>query len=272
MTSAYIQALLATMFAMLLVWEWQITRKGRIPGGKLRLTFDVFKSTIDVFVGTAEVLSISISIAAIVLISIKDSIGDGAQIALAHDMAVFSWSAYLFPSVINEMVQTETQKQATRMSVMIICMILYVIMGNMAGVLSVKFDHTSSWEVYCFWDIIPNERKVSLWFISLMGLLCILWFVVFIVVPTALDRFLPNVAGRLRTVRRSIRIYVALSTGLMMWFMLITITVVRQLLMAKSGYETQDSVWSFGQILALGTWLPVVLELYYLFRSKSDIS
>jgi len=54
-----------------------------------------------------------------------------------------------------------------------------------------------------------------------------------------------------------------------MWYMLITITVVRQLLLERSGFNTEDLTWSFGQILALGTWFPVFLEIAYLARESN---
>ena len=55
MISAYIQASLATMFAILAVWEWQIRRNGGRPNPNQQRLFDAFSGTLGLFVNTSLV-------------------------------------------------------------------------------------------------------------------------------------------------------------------------------------------------------------------------
>ncbi|KAK0613709.1 hypothetical protein B0T14DRAFT_526755 [Immersiella caudata] len=266
MTSAWIQAVLATTFALLSAWEWLLRRKGNVPGRKLQLVFSAFSEALDMFTNGGLILSLCINFAALVLISQRNNVGDGAQLALAHDMAVFSFAACGFPAIVHEEVHKENDKSGSRNLILLINFVLYAVVGNMAPVFSVKFEHTDSWEVYCFWDIIPTERRVTMLVVMIITYVLWTWLLLFFVLPWLLKKHFVKVAGWLKMGRKVVNIYIMAMTAFLMWYMLLTVTVVRQLLLQRSGFGSEDLRMSFGQILSLGTWLPVIIELYYLFK------
>ncbi|KAK3371095.1 hypothetical protein B0T24DRAFT_305137 [Lasiosphaeria ovina] len=268
MTSAWIQAVLATIFALLAAWEWFLRQKHTVAGKKLQLVFYAFNQALDVFVNGALILSLCINVAAFALMLQRQDVGDGAQLALAHDMVVFSFSACLFPAIMHEQVHGDSGRTGSRYLILFIDIILYLVVGNMAPIVSNKFESTDSWEVYCFWDIIPTERRFTGLIVWITSILFWAWVLLFFFLPWALKKPLPKVARWLKKGRKIMDVYIIGAYGFLTWYILITITVVRQLLLQRSGFGSEDLRWSFGQILSLGTWLPVLIELYYLFKSK----
>ncbi|KAK3391187.1 hypothetical protein B0H63DRAFT_520381 [Podospora didyma] len=242
MTSAWIQAVLATIFALLAAWEWFLRQKHTVPGKKLHLVFYAFNQALDVFVNGALILSLCINVAAFALMLQRKDVSDGTQLALAHDMVVFSFSACLFPTIMHEQVHGDSGRTGSRYLILFIDIILYLVVGNMVPIVSNKFESTDSWEVYCFWDIIPTERRFTSLIVWVTGILFWAW------------------------VLKIMDVYIIGVYGFLAWYILITITVIRQLLLQRSGFGSEDLRWSFGQILSLGTWLPVLIELYYLFK------
>lgn len=268
MTSAWIQAVLATIFALLVAWEWLLRRRGTVPGKNLQLVFFAFNQTLDVFVNGGLVLSLCINIAVLALMSQRKNLGDGAQLALAHNMAIFSLAACLFPAIMHESTHEENDKNGSRNLILFINCIPYTVVTNMAPVLSVKFENTDSWEVYCFWDIIPPERRVTILVAAIIAYLFWAWVLLFFLFPWALKKHFAKVAKWLKKGRKVMAIYIIVIYGFYMWYMLLAVTVLRQLLLHRSGFGSEDLRMSFGQILSLGTWLPVLIELYYSFKSK----
>src|SRR3569833_3370491 len=100
LASVYLQAVLATVFAAIPLWEWYLRKRGSLPGQNRLLIFDISAATLGVFVSASEIMSIVINIAVIVFLGRKDITGEKAQNVLAHDLALFSNASYFFPAVI----------------------------------------------------------------------------------------------------------------------------------------------------------------------------
>jgi hypothetical protein len=54
-----------------------------------------------------------------------------------------------------------------------------------------------------------------------------------------------------------------------MWWSLATFISLQQAVRKKSGASNQDHQWSFGQVLALASWVPVVVEVFYVYGKKT---
>lgn len=58
----------------------------------------------------------------------------------------------------------------------------------------------------------------------------------------------------------------AVITLLIMWISIALFYVLRSQFNEKTGSTNQDKKWTFGQVLAVGTWAPVLMELLLIFR------
>ncbi|KAH8733190.1 hypothetical protein GQ44DRAFT_640296, partial [Phaeosphaeriaceae sp. PMI808] len=66
--------------------------------------------------------------------------------------------------------------------------------------------------------------------------------------------------------------WITLSLGFaLMWFLLAWFIMYRKYMEGRAGASNKDTEWSFGQILALGTWAPVFVEFGYLFWHKKPV-
>src|SRR3569833_1842002 len=111
LASVYLQAVLATVFAAIPLWEWYLRKRGSLPGQNRLLIFDISAATLGVFVSASEIMSIVINIAVIVFLGRKDITGEKAQIVLAHDLALFSYATKKNPAVIDEKEQPTPNRQ-----------------------------------------------------------------------------------------------------------------------------------------------------------------
>jgi len=266
------QAIFSTALAIFPMWEWHIRRKGAAPGPKQQLFFDAFNGTLGVFASSALIMSMCISIATIILMATYGFIGDGAQFTLARDMTVFSIMVYYCPACIDELIHNEVARQvATRNTMLVISGLLYIVAANIAPYMSrsSRLENLTRWEFYCFYSSINKERRVTNMVIFVTSMIFWGWLVIFVLLPLVFGKILPRVANGLRRGRNIIKVYLALYVFLLMWYMLISITVMRALLLERAGDDADELKWTFGQVLSLGTWLPVGFELYYLFRSTS---
>ena len=55
-----------------------------------------------------------------------------------------------------------------------------------------------------------------------------------------------------------------------MWMCQIRFTVFREALKDRVGATNKDSQWSFGQILCLASWVPVLVEVIYIYREGPE--
>jgi len=57
-----------------------------------------------------------------------------------------------------------------------------------------------------------------------------------------------------------------------MWTYLVLFTEYRRLIVERAGYSQQDTRWSVGQVLALFTWAPVLVDFLYILLRKFSVT
>lgn len=272
MISAYIQAILATVLGLIPLWEWVLRRRRITPSRRQQHIIEVFNVTLGIFVDTCLLLSFSVSLAGIILFSRRDFDGGGTLVTLIWAISLFYFHASTFPALLDEGIHTETQRKEGKYVFLFICAILFVVVANMAYPLMESIDYMSNWESYCIPDNMRVFRMVIRNLVSATGIGLFFWLFVFGCGPVVCDklRCSPSVGATLRRCRKMIRVYLTLTSFFLLWYMIIFITVVRQLLLDRSGFKSGDIKWTLGQFLAMGTWLPVLVEIVCLLRGKSN--
>ncbi|KAF6825829.1 hypothetical protein CPLU01_10026 [Colletotrichum plurivorum] len=250
---------LATVLGLVPIWEWILRRRGITPGRRQQHIIDSFNATLGTFVDACLLLSFSSSLAGIVLIDCRDFDGGGTLVTLIWAISLFYFNAICFPALLDEVVHRETQRKEGKYVFLFTCVVLHIVVVNMATPLMDSLDYVSSWELYCIPDAMLSLRMVvrNLAFTTAIGMF--FWLFVFGLGPVACDT--ASVGARLRRWRKMIRAWLALTSFVLLWCMLVFITVIRQLLLDRSGFNSGDSKWTLGQFFALGAWLPVLMEV-----------
>ncbi|KAH7002979.1 hypothetical protein EDB82DRAFT_482323 [Fusarium venenatum] len=262
MISSWIQAVFSTFLPALFIWKMRLNRQGITPGSRLRWVFEVQNAITGIFINTCLLLNFAIDIAAIVVIARRNSLGESTQVTLAFQLTLFS----IFGSIVLVLYPTSMydilEAYPFPMTVFFTNItLLYVVIGLNWSSASLEYVN-SSWEIYCSLGIMSNVSSVTNRVIMIPGCVMILFGIIFLLVPRLLDRYsCPGAAMAIRKRKRAALGIIFWTCGLVMWALLIGITVLRQLLLERSGYNSEDSSWSFGQILALGTFLPLAVEV-----------
>jgi hypothetical protein len=99
------------------------------------------------------------------------------------------------------------------------------------------------------------------------------WFLLVLNYPhikiTQRSERLDKLRKKLEALRAHWWMVVAVLSLVGMWTYLALFTRYRQLIVSKAGITQQDTRWSFGQVLALATWAPVVVDFAYIFVCES---
>ena len=98
------------------------------------------------------------------------------------------------------------------------------------------------------------------------------WFVVTIFLATGFG--VPKLAGSraVRAVRSVWDLGIAWLSMLLAWALLAYFTVLRHKIIHSAEEVNSGNEWGFGQMLALATWAPVVLEFLYIVICESPAS
>lgn len=251
MASAWIQALLACVFALVALWARRFDGKKATPSARQQLVIDMSDATLDIFVKTGMMLSLCIGFGTIALMAQKSKMGDGTQVSLARDMCVYSVAAFLFPDTVSAVMRHKPMLSTKRFGI-----VLLAVGGNylvtVFSPLANKFETVESWELYCSWSSVRAEGHVT--YLMLIAILTVVMIASWVLGRIGLAKYQEGTF--------------LVASGLVMWWMLISVTVIRELLLRKSGYQSEDLRWTFGQVLSLGTWLPVFVEMLYVWRSR----
>lgn len=132
------------------------------------------------------------------------------------------------------------------------------------------FDNSGqAWELLCMPADTVGVRvalKVTAVVVGVGGLLWAVFVANFLRVP-ALEKYRALVW--LRGVWWIVISALALGA---MWTYLVLFTRYRRLIVDRAGPAPQDTKWTFGQVLALATWLPVAIDFVYIFLCTSHVS
>ena len=76
----------------------------------------------------------------------------------------------------------------------------------------------------------------------------------------------------LSRIRRAIYRLIFVASFCMMWSSLFLLFILRTEIIKDAGGDTSEMEWSFGQLLALATWVPLLVEFIYVLCCKSTLS
>jgi hypothetical protein len=264
--SYYVQAALCSSFTALILWELWRHKRHRIAGRKIQLITDSCKASLDIFNGGLEIITLSMIAATIFIAASTSPHRDYIQILLAQELTIFSIFSVFLMVVLNDLSFPDS-KRNPRLFIYLPMVALYIVELYYAD-WSIKNAEGVAGEALCFGDSWMALRIVGSdlrW--TYFGLAWLL-ILVFVLLPCVCKSWLPNVSQRLLNIRRQLKVPTAIFLGLCMWGHLVNVTIARHRFVEQSGSNIEDARWTFGQVIALFTWLPVIMELYYLLRSK----
>lgn len=274
MISSWIQAVLSTLLCISFTWSMRLKGRKISPGRKLSWIFELLGTITGPFLNTCLLLSVAMNIAAIVVIASRNYLGEVTQVTLAFQLGLFSNYSLIFLELAHDFMYAESGCEGSLpFGISVSNMILALVMFCLA-LTSQSTDYIRSpWEINCSLDIILQLRRITLRAMMAINSSLIITTIIFRLSPSLLDKCrCLGAAETLRRWRRVSKWALVWSMCLFMWFMLVMVTVLRQLLLKKSGYNSEDTSWSFGQILALGTFLPLVVEAVYICKGMFTLS
>lgn len=133
-------------------------------------------------------------------------------------------------------------------------------------------DHQLVWDAMCMNHLVAYNFRIYAWLLH--GLLMFIGSVyVLILLRVRLHGHLPDIVHTRLVHRIRAKWWLIASSIAMirMWICLIIFFHYRAKLNRESGETNQDRDWSFGQILGLATWVPVVVEfVHILVKNPKD--
>jgi hypothetical protein len=271
LVSYYVQATLVTIFTIALTIEYIFITRNRQPSWfthkntkKLR---DALSASLPIFVDSNQLFCLAFIIASI-WAAIPPPVTQ-SQLILSNDMAFFTLTTVNSLNILSMFAFGD--RAESRTGVFLILLALCVISAMLTTIMKPKAQLTI-WELDCGMALFSKERLTTR---ILYGLYVGLSFIVAIIF-SILPRILKNGEGALAlrfntwTQKNKRWGYVLFTVvfGLAMWGYLINVTATRQRILTASGGSNEDGKWTFGQVVALCTWIPVLVEVFYLMKSK----
>lgn len=131
-------------------------------------------------------------------------------------------------------------------------------------------DHQLKWESFCVTKLGADRANWA--FTIMLGIITILVLLDLIIVANALR--IPFLRSERRPILRSVWRYRWVLSAFFalqaMWVCLGIFFWFRNELNKHAGQENKDRQWTFGQILAVATWAPVIMEFYVLWRDGAE--
>jgi hypothetical protein len=264
--SYYIQAALCSLFTTLILWELWRHKFHRVSRSKIQRIIDSCKASLDIFETGLQIITLSMIVATIFIAANPSPHRDYIQLILAQELTIFSILSVLLLGFLN-ILSFPGSKKPPRLLIYFLMIVLYIVevqytdwsMDNAEGIAGEGLCFDASWMAV---------RKVGgafrwIWF----GLVW-LYILVFVLLRWLCKSWLPNASRWLLKIRKRLNAPIAIALGLAMWSHLINVTIARYRFVEQSGSNIEDTRWSFGQVISLFTWMPVIMELYYLIRSK----
>ena len=269
LSSYYIQATLCSLYSGLISWDYWQRKHDKAHGMLTHRITDAIKASLNVFTDAALIFSLAIVIAALHSTSNPDN--SIIEVSLAQEASFFSISAVLLLITLDDLAYNDTPRRPGRYLIFLILIILWIAEGWVSSYDYPKTDWPN-WESYCGFHVLPAQAIATFVLARIWFGLFWLWVLTFYAFPWLAGRWLPRAAQWLRQHRSYTTAAYLILCMVVIWALLIDITVVRQLFLEWSGSDSQDVEWSFGQVVALSTWLPVLIELGYLIASELTLT
>jgi len=206
-------------------------------------------------------------IAAIVIVANPSPYRSKAQISLAAEMTLFSFLAVLLLHTLNSVAFTSPKRSTGRSAIFILILVLFVVEGNWAPI-SAANATGQAWEQACGGTIFVKAVRTNFILLMIYTGFWVTWLLFFYIFPRTLKSTFPSAVSWVNAKSKYTNLAAFGFLFPIMWGHLINVTVSRHQILNGTNFNTEDTQWTFGQVVALGTWLPVVVELYYLLRRK----
>ncbi|OAA59775.1 c6 zinc finger domain containing protein [Niveomyces insectorum RCEF 264] len=298
----YLEAVFATMyFVLLAVDQWEPFR--RRPHHRRRWTWVVgaFQESLQAFMDTGLLFAIAMLVAGVYRHGSSrlhpDKTHSIYQLTNATYIAIFS----VFPPLMLQMVTHHKRRLRIRatlwlavVALAVAIVALYFSLTTSTGRVLNLLDRESAitdliWEADCEpVDLRGALDDLILTACSLLALNCLVWFYHTLVPSSLRDRLRggfhaclgrhaqkPGRYGRSwwDNVRRTAKIVNGVLCGLIMWALLGLFTGYRSAVLSSMGTSNSDGSWSFSQVFALATWVPVAIDLVtiYIYGAQESL-
>ncbi|KAK4448708.1 hypothetical protein QBC34DRAFT_102146 [Podospora aff. communis PSN243] len=232
--------------------------------------------SLDEFLNSAIVFALSMLAASIFENSYNNLTGGEETTVYATFLSVLLPLFTVFPVAILQAASRGTLRRSKlRIATWLLMIVLIVVVCVIAFTASRHLTHVESggfykvlspqqsFEKWCA----PSEKEFSVRPALYTGaatfaFVSILWFVV---IRRHSVLWIPAVGPHrgLNNIREKWWLVVAGLNFIGMWTYLALFTRYRRLIVDRAGYSQQDTRWSVGQVLALFTWAPVVVDFLY---------
>jgi hypothetical protein len=263
----YVQAAICSLLTTLILWELWRHKRHRVAGRKIQNITDSCKASLDIFRSGLEVITLSMTVATIVIAADRSPHRDYIQLELAQELVIFSVLSVILLDVLNDLSFPDSERPSRLLTTVLIVLLYLVDMYY--GDWSIQNAEGEIGEALCYdasWVALRVAGSDLRWLYSGVGCLS---FLSLVILPSLCKSRLPNASKRLLKIRKHFKVPLVIAISFCMWAHLVNVTIARHRFIELSGSNIADTRWTFGQVIAVLTWQPVILELYYLLTSKS---
>jgi hypothetical protein len=260
------------VYTIVICWDFWIRKHEKSNGKIVQRIVDAFKTSLGVFTDAAMIFAIAINVAA--LCSTRNADSSIVEVSLAEEAAFFASITVVLLDTLNDFAYDNAKRKKERTAVIVVFTVLYII-TNYATQYAYPKSDWPTWEDYCSINVMYGQALATTILKDVLFGCFWLWVLIIYFFPWVSKKCLPRVANWLIKWRPASKIGCLVISVILVWALLIDMTVTRQLLLEWSGTDTSDVEWSFGQVIALMTWLPILIELGYLIsksKRNPDIS
>lgn len=293
MISYYMVAILATIYYIVLApgvcealgrpFPWNGHLYSKVVAG--------FEESLQGFLDAMLLFAISMTIAAITryvhVIQHPDDTVNFYQMLDCVYLSTFS----VFPAFVLQSLSHEVRRRRIRLGLWFLVMVFAITLDVLynkkyldlfkTGLVSLTTDGGQVgqlfWVSLCQSPALFDRLELSLR--AGHAIMCIncSWWVYYVVASLGGSRLRPAFQARKRfwKIWETLRLVMRLGNGLMcltiMWVFLAFFTIYRSDVSERAGNSDSDDEWSFGQVLGLVTWVPVLIDLVVVYVCKCMI-
>ena len=271
MSIAYLmEAILATFYTPVLAyWSLKPESSDLPPSRRLRRVAVAFRESSYMFTDAAVMFSIALQVAS--LAQSAQNLNARPGIVMTHYTRRQSLSACLFSAHCAALLQlyiTETRRQKQRLFSWLILVALVIANLTTLGIIehsmeaerwSLTGPKTPSqlWSSECFDSAASPGPPMFLLYAGLVSL-------VLTVGSMCAERYIRNPSWRHKIRDRKL-VYIPIQLGAV-WFLFACIWMERSTVISITSPEnSEDQKWTFGQVLSLATWIPIIKEWLFIY-------
>ena len=137
-------------------------------------------------------------------------------------------------------------------------------------------DQQLTWDYYCLGlDVRSNAYWMLYSFTAALGVLGLLHVALNWRIFPCRSRKCASSMSAIQArekILQSVRVLIAVGYVSLMWWCLARFMLLRWAIKKSAGDSSQDYEWSFGQVLGLASWVPVLVELAYVWWEGPEVA